>query len=74
MKRVFRFSLPYYPEAFIFLRGAERDIIINAHRSSRKVSVIVDFNQNSGRSQIFEKHPNVKFHLKQVSSGCRVVP
>jgi hypothetical protein len=45
MKCVFWFSLRLLSETFLILRPSQRDIIINVHRSSRKVPVIlVSFN------------------------------
>jgi len=47
IKRVFLFSLQLWLETFLTLRRIQRDIIINVHRSSCKLSVIfVRFNLN----------------------------
>ena len=39
--RVFFFSLQLLPEAFLILRRIQRDIIINVHRASRKIPLIL---------------------------------
>jgi len=41
MKCAFGFSLQLLPEIFLILRRTERNMIIDVHRSSFKVSVIL---------------------------------
>jgi hypothetical protein len=46
----------------LILRSIQLDIIINVHRSSYKVPVIiVRYQQNSNFIDRFSKHPNTKF-------------
>jgi hypothetical protein len=53
-----------------YFKKIQRDIIINVHRSSCKVPVLIklEFSQ-----QIFKKPSNIKFHANPFS-GSRVVP
>ena len=39
--KLFRFSLQIRPETFLILRRIERDVIINVHTSSCKITVII---------------------------------
>jgi len=41
VKRVFQFSLQHVSYIFLVLKRSERDIIVDVHRSSRKVPVIL---------------------------------
>jgi hypothetical protein len=72
---VFLFSLRLLFETFLMIRTAERDIIIDVHRSSCKVSVNfcqilikLEFSQ-----QIVENPSSTKFH-ENTSSRNRAVP
>jgi hypothetical protein len=73
IKCLFWFSLQLFSETFLILRRTQRDTVTNAHRSSRKVLVIlVRFLMKLEFSrQIFEKYSNIKlgpgfFH----TNGC----
>jgi hypothetical protein len=69
IKCVFWFSLQRLSETFLILRRTERDVIINVHRSSCKVSVIL--------VRLFLKKLNSRDGLSkntQISSGSGVVP
>jgi hypothetical protein len=56
IKFMFRFSLQLLSETFLVLRRMQRDIIINIHRSLRKVpSLLSDFNQTWIFSTDFRK-------------------
>ena len=41
LKILFLFSLQILSETFLILTRTERDVVINVHRSSRKVSVVI---------------------------------
>jgi hypothetical protein len=80
-KCVFWFSLQLLSETFLILRRIGPHII-NVHRSSCKVPIILhvkyplflsDINKTWIFSTDFRKHSNTKFH-ENISSGSRVVP
>jgi len=75
IKCVFWFSLPLLSETFLIVRRTERYIIINVHRPSCKVILILDrfWWKTAFSPHIIEKRSNTKFH-KNSSGGCRVVP
>ena len=56
LKILFLFSLQILSETFLILTRTERDVVINVHRSSRKVSVVIVILMKTEFSrQIFEK-------------------
>ena len=69
-KGVFWFSIQLLPETFLILWKIQRDTVINVHRSSHKVPVIlVRFEWNfSFPDRFFKKSSNIKFH-ENPSSG-----
>ena len=74
-KCVFWVSLQFLSEIFLTVRRLQRDIIINVHRSSYQVFVILLrflITLESSRL-IFEKYWNITFH-KNPSPCSRVVP
>jgi hypothetical protein len=75
VKCVFWFSLQRLSETVFILRKIQRDIIIKAYWSARKVPVIfcrVLIKAEFSR-QIFRKFSNIKFH-ENPSSGSRLIP
>jgi hypothetical protein len=72
---VFWFPVQYLSEIFFNLRRIQRDIIINIHRSSCKVSVnLVRFESKLNFLGRFKKkYSNITFN-ENPSSGNRVVP
>jgi hypothetical protein len=75
IKCVFRFSLRYWSEIFLFLRKTERDITINVHMASCKVpeNLCEILTNLKFPRQGFEQSWNIKF-LENSSSGSRIVP
>jgi hypothetical protein len=74
IKCVFWFSVQLLSEIFLMIRRIQWDIIINVHRSSCKVPLLLsDINETWVFSQIFEPYLNMKFH-ENLSSRSRVVP
>jgi hypothetical protein len=75
IKCVFWFYLQLLSETFLILRRIQLDIIVNVHRSSCKVPLLLsDFNETWNVSrQILEEYSDIKFY-KNSSSGSRVVP
>jgi hypothetical protein len=74
IKCVFWFSVQLLSETFLILRRIQRDIIINIHRSLRKVPLLLsDFNETWVFSRHSKKSSNIKFN-ENPSSGSRVVP
>ena len=66
---------PNLSEIYLILRRIQRDIIINLHMSSCKVSIVlvrVQPNLNF-HDRVFEKSSNIKFH-EHPSGGSRFVP
>ena len=70
------FLYNFFSETFLFLRRIQRGVIVNTHRPSCKVPMIIvgqvliklEFSR-----QIFEKYSNIKSH-ENPSSWSRVVP
>ena len=63
IKRVFLFSPKLLSETFLTFRRNERDVIINWHRSTCKVSVIlILFERNLNFLGSSEMYSNIKFH------------
>jgi hypothetical protein len=70
---MFGFSLQHLSETFLILRRIQRDVIINFHRSSRKVpSFLPDFNKTEFLRQIFEKYPNIFIKIRPL--GAELFP
>ena len=73
-KCVFWFSLQLSSETFFILKKIQRDIIINVHRSSFKVPVIiVIFERKLNFPDFFKRYSNIKFQVNP-SSGSGVFP
>jgi hypothetical protein len=69
----YRISLQLLPEIFVIVRRVRRDITINIHTPSSKVSVLFsDFKETLIFSTDFRKILKLKFHEIR-SSGSRVV-
>jgi hypothetical protein len=68
-------TIAFFPEILLILRGTEQDIIINEHKLSCEVSVIlVRLQRNFNFLDIFSKKCfNTKFN-ENPSSGSRGVP
>jgi len=70
IKSVFWFSLQALSETFFVLRRSERDIIINVHKSSSKVTpMLVRLYWNLNSRKIFEKYSHIKFNENPFSVG-----
>jgi len=70
IKCVFQFSLKLLPETFPIVRRTEREMIMNANRSSLTCHILMKLECSR---QIFEKYSNNKFH-KNPFSGSLVFP
>jgi hypothetical protein len=71
---VFRFSLQLFSETFLILLRIQQDRIINVHRSSCKIPLLLQILMKLESSrQIFAKYSNVKVH-ENPPIGSRVVP
>jgi hypothetical protein len=75
IKCVFLFSVQLLSVTFLILRRIQPDIIINVHRSSCEVPVIVVrfYSNLNFLDRFFDKYSNIKFH-ENPFSGSRVVP
>ena len=74
IKCVFRFSLQLLYETFLILRRIQRDIIINVHRSSRQVPVILVrfYGDLNFLDRFSKKRSDMRFH-ENPSGGGRVL-
>jgi len=70
IKCVFQFSLKLLPETFPTVRRVEREMIMNANRSSLSCHILMKLECSR---QILEKYSNNKFH-KNPFSGSLVFP
>jgi hypothetical protein len=73
IKCVFWFSVQLLSETFLVIRRIQRDIVINVHRCSCKVPLLLsDFNETSIFSTVVRKNPQISNFMKILSVGAEL--